>query len=124
MARGIIRALPMLLDGKKVAEVSDGSYDIESGDEPHIATEGYMGHSDGAVMVSATFNCVIPVKGMQVIVDSLILNKKYVTLGIPVNGKFHQVDGRITSGNYAWDFKSGSCKGTFKFSGGAPDLTG
>lgn len=124
MARSIIRALPLYLDGKKVAEVSDGSYDIESGDEPQIATDGFIGLSDGATTTSATFNCIIPVAGMAVTVDNMILNKKYVSLGIPVNGKFHQVDGRVTSGNYTWDHKNGRCMGAFKFMGGEPALTG
>lgn len=124
MARSIIRAFPLSLNGKKIAEVSDGSYDIESGDEPQITTEGYAGHSDGAVTTTATFNCVIPVIGMQVTIDDVILNKRYVTLGILANGKIQQVDGRITSGNYTWDHKSGKAMGAFKFFGGSPVLTG
>lgn len=124
MARAIIRALPLYLDGKKIAEVSDGSYDIESGDEMQIGSEGVLGISDGTITANASFNCIIPVKGMQIAIDQIILNKKYVQLGVPVNGKFHQCDGRLSGVNYSWDHKNGRCNGAFKFMGAGPELTG
>lgn len=124
MARNIIRAFPMYLNGKKIAEVSDGTYDIASGDEAHVATEGYFGHSDGATMTKCNPTCVIPVKGMQITVDDLILNKRYFEVGIPVNGKFHQITMRNVNAAYKWDFKSGSATGVFSFEGGAPELVG
>lgn len=124
MARNIIRAIPMFLNGKKIAEVSDGTYDIASGDEAHIASDGYYGHSDGATMTKVNANCIIPVKGMQQTVDAILLNKQYVSMGIPVNGKAHQIDMRLVNGNYKWDFKTGSCTGSFAFEGGAPELAG
>lgn len=124
MARAMIRAFPMYLNGKKIAEVSDGTYDIASGDEAHIATEGYMGHSDGAATTKVNPNCIIPVKGMQTTVDDLIINKRYFSIGIPANGKFHQIDMRCVSASYKWDFKSGSATGSFSFEGGAPELVG
>lgn len=124
MSRAIIRACPIYLDGKKIAEVTDGSYDVESGDEIQIASEGVLGLSDGTNTTSANFNCIVPVRGMGVAVDSMLANKKYVDFGIPINGKFHQVTGRITSSNYTWDHKNGRCMGAFKFLGSSPVLTG
>lgn len=124
MARAIIRALPMYFNGKKIAEVSDGTYDIASGDEAHVATEGYMGHSDGATMTKVNANTVIPVAGMTTTVEDALLNKRYVSIGIPVNGKFHQIDMRVVNANYKWDFKTGSCSGSFSFEGGAPEPIG
>lgn len=124
MARAIIRPLPLYFNGKKIAEVSDGSYDITSNDEAHIATEGYFGHSDGATTSKVNPNCVIPVRGMQTTVIDVLLNKRYVQMGIPVDGKFHQVDMRCVSANYKWDHKNGSMMGSFAFEGGEPDLAG
>lgn len=124
MSRSIIRPLPLYLDGKKIAEVSQGTYRIASGDEAQIATEGYLGHSDGATTTQVSPKCIIPVKGMQTTVDDVLINKRYVTMGIPVNGKFHQVDMRLVNAEYQWDFKTGACMGDFQFEGGAPELTG
>ncbi len=124
MARNIIRAFPLYLNGKKIAEVSDGTYEVMSGDESHVATEGYFGHSDGATLTKCNPNCIIPVKGMQVTVDDLILNKRYFEIGLPVNGKFQQTTMRMVSASYKWDFKSGSATGTFQMEGGPPELIG
>lgn len=124
MARAIIRALPVYFNGKKIAELSDGTYNIASGDEAHVATEGYMGHSDGATMSKVNCNCVIPVKGMQTTVEDALINKRYVSIGLPVNGKFHQIDMRCITADYKWDFKTGSCTGAFAFEGGGPEITG
>lgn len=124
MARGIIRATPVYLNGKKIAELSDGTYDIASGDEAHVATDGYIGHSDGATMSKISANCVVPVKGMQVTVDDILLNKRYVSVGVLVNAKFHMIDMRLVNSNYKWDFKTGSFNGAFSFEGGPPEVTG
>ncbi len=124
MARTLIRAAPIYLDGKKIAEVSSGSYDVASGDEAQIGSDGYLGHSDGATTTRFSFDCIIPVKGMAVKVDDLILNKRYFSLGLPVNGKFHQVDARMTGASYKWDHRNGTFMGTFSAEGGAPDILG
>ena len=124
MARGIIRAAPLYMNGKKIAEVSDGTYDISSNDESHITTDGYAGHSDGAATTKINANTIVPVKGMQTAVDDALVNKRYVSMSILMNGKIHQIDMRLVNGNYKWDFKSGSCAGSFSFEGGAPEITG
>jgi len=59
----IIRALPLYVDSRKIAEVSGGSYEHNSNDELQIATEGYMGHSDGADTCRVQANTITPVKG-------------------------------------------------------------
>lgn len=124
MSRALIRALPIFIDGKKIAECTGGTYSIASGDEMHIATDGYIGHSDGATTVKIDPECIIPVKGMQITVDAILLGKKYVQIGVPVNGKFHQVDCRLISASYKWDAKTGSATGSFNFEGGQPEITG
>ncbi len=124
MSRSLIRAAPLYLNGKKIAEVTSGTYDITSGDEAQIGTDGYLGHSDGATTTKFSFDAIIPVKGMAVRVDDLIINKRYFSLGLPVNGKFQQVDARMVSASYKWDHKTGAFTGTFSAEGGAPDLLG
>lgn len=120
MARAVIRAIPLYIDGKKVAEVSEGEYDLKSGDEAQIATDGYIGHSDGAMTVSIAPTCIVPVVGMGTAVEDALFAKKYVTAGLLVNGKFHQVDCRVVGVGYSWDWKSGKCTGKFSLEGGVP----
>lgn len=124
MARAIIRALPLYIDGLKVAEVSNGTYDIATGDEIQIATDGVMGLSDGAATTNMSFNTIVPVIGMKAKVDDMLINKKYIDIGIPVNGAFHTCTGRLVTGSYSWDHKNGTCTGAFTFNGGPPTKTG
>lgn len=124
MARAIIRPLPLYIDGKKFAEVTSGTYRIASGDEAQIATEGYIGHSDGATTTQVTPKIIIPVRGVGITVDDMLLNKRYVTVGIPYNGKIHQIDMRIVNSEASWDFKTGAVTGDLQFEGGAPEVTG
>lgn len=120
MARATIRAFPMYFNGQKIAELSSGTYDIAGNDEAQIATEGYMGHSDGATMTKFNPTCIIPISGMQSKLEDALINKQYVQIGIPANGKFHQVDARIVAAAYKWDFKNGAATGDFTIEGGNP----
>jgi len=123
VAKGkIIRALPLYVNSRKIAEVSGGSYEHNSNDEMQIATEGYMGHSDGADTCRVQANTITPVKGHELELKRIILNKEYCTVGIPVDGGYEQFDGRMTSRSYNWDTKNGSCTGQFTFEGGKPDV--
>ena len=79
MARALIRPFPLYANGLKVAEVSGGTYEIASGDEMQIATDGYLGHSDGATTTKVSPSCIIPVKGMKVTVDSILLGPASVS---------------------------------------------
>ena len=122
MARQIFRAFPLYVNGKKIAEVSSGTYDVNPNDEAQVGTEGYMGHADGATITRIQATCMIPVVGMQVQFDAIIKARQYVQVGVPINGKFQQVDMRITQANYKWNFKNGQAEGDFTLEGGEPDL--
>lgn len=124
MALPIIRPFPVYYKNKKVAEIASGSYDIAPGDEAQIGTDGYLGHSDGAVLTKIDAEVIVPVKGLGVTILADMLAKKYVSVGIFADGKSHQMDMRITHAGYSWDSKSGKATGKFTFEGGAPDLTG
>lgn len=123
MAQAIIRALPLYYQGKKFAEVSSGTYDINSGDEAQFGTEGYMGHSDGATVSKIDADVVVPVPGITETVLADMLAKKYVQMGIFADGAFNQHTMRITHASYTWDSKTGAAKGKFTFEGGPPDQT-
>ncbi len=124
MAHAIIRAFPLYYKGKKVAEIASGTYDVEPGDEPQYGSEGLLGYSDGTTISTIDTDCIIPVKGMGVTIVSDMLAKKYVSVGIFVDGKSHQMDMRITHASFTWDSKSGKAMGKFKFGGGSPDVVG
>jgi hypothetical protein len=124
MARALIRPAPLYVNGKKFAEIASGTYELNSNDESQVATDGYMGHADGSMTSKVSASAIVPVKGMQVTVDTFLVNKTYVTVGIFQNGKFHQVDMRVVSNSYKWDFKNGQNQCDISFEGGQPEITG
>jgi hypothetical protein len=122
--QAIIRPFPLYYKNKKVAEIASGSYDIAPGDEMQVGAEGVLGYSDGCTVTKIEADCIVPVKGLSVTIMSDMLAKKYVSVGIVVDGKSHQMDMRITHANYTWDSKSGKAMGKFSLEGGTPDVTG
>jgi hypothetical protein len=118
------RAAPMYFKGKKIAEVESGEYTISSGDEAQHGTEGVMGYSKGQTTTKMVCNVVVPVAGLSTTLESALLNKETVTMGIAVGGKLHQIDMNPMECNYKSDGKAGTLKGTFNYEGGAPDVSG
>jgi hypothetical protein len=120
MAAKTIRSASILVNSRKVAECESNNYDVASGDEAQVGTDGYLGHSDGATMSKLTLNAIIPVAGMEIRVKTLIDTKAYCTVSVIVDGDAEQVVGRFVSRSYASDSKAGSLKGVFNFEGGEP----
>lgn len=121
MSRSRFRAVPLYINGKKVAEVTKGKLSLASGDEMQIGTDGYLGHSDGAMTSKLNPTCIIPVGGMTTTaLRDALFNKKYLTAGLPVDGKFMQVDMRVVSGDFDWDWKTGTITGDYSLEGGEP----
>lgn len=120
----IIRPLSVYVDGDKQGEVQSGDYKINSNDEAQITDGGYSGHSDGAIMVTMDIKTLVGVttSGYKKVVDAM-LNKRYVTIAIPVEGKAHQFVGRIKETAVNWDHKNGTTMGNVTFEGGAPRVT-
>jgi len=111
------------VESRKIAEIESGTYEHMSGDEAQTGSDGYLGHSDGTEMVKLQFSTVTPAKGHAKDLRIIIMQKKDVQVGIQVDGKFEQFEGRLTSRTYNFDSKTGSCKGQFTFEGGKPEAT-
>lgn len=110
----------MYLNDKKVAECRDNKNELKTNDEAQFAIDGYMGHSDGAGMTNITFTVIVPVKGTQIDLDAIIAGRQYVRIGMPINGKFQKVEGRIVNRTYTGSVKNGQAEGDFAFEGGEP----
>lgn len=121
MALVRFRHASIYLRGVKVAEAYESEEDISSGDEPQFGDEGFVGMSDGATTTTFNFTAIVPVKGMTIAVEDILLQKQDVDLALGlVNGRIHQVTVRCTNANYKSDAKAGTLVGSFKFMGGVP----
>ena len=120
----VIRCPIILAANKKIAELQDFSYQLNSNDEAQVTVEGYLGHSDGQLLTGITAGCIVPVKGLSVDLIGAMLGKKTIPVGVPIEGKYHAIDMRITKADYKGDAKSGKLTGTFDLEGGVPKVTG
>jgi hypothetical protein len=123
MANARIRYSPLYFGGQKFAELHTSGTAINSGDEAQYGAEGYLGHSDGAIMTKISGTAIVPVVGTNVDVLSLLKNKSYVGVGQFIGGKWVEVSMRCLSANYDTDRKTGKMEGKFEFEGGEPDVS-
>lgn len=115
-----IRCPNLYRNNKKIAELQTVKYRLDSNDEAQVTTEGYLDHSDGQMLTSIDAECIVPVAGVSVDLVKDMLDKKSVDMGIPVDGKYHQMKMRVEKAEYSGDAKSGKLTGSFTFGGGAP----
>jgi hypothetical protein len=122
MADNIFRAPPIYLKGKKVAEITDTSFEIMTNNANQYGTDGVLGQSRGIIESKLDFGTVVPIAGMEIDIDTIIANQETVGIGVVVNGKNQIVTGTISGVTYSGDSKTGECKGKYQFIGGAPQL--
>lgn len=123
MAPPPIRCPSMQLNSKKVAELQTFKYKLSSNDEAQVTTEGYLNHSDGQILTGISCGCIVPVRGVSVDIIGAMLAKRTVTIAVPIEGKMHLIDMRVTGAEYDGDAKGGKLMGNFDFEGGKPDLS-
>ena len=127
MSREIIRAIPLYVQGKKFAEVTQGSYEIDSGAESMDgAVEGYLGHATGWLHIKVAPKVIVPIRGVSIPIVGYIVSGAVISVGLVIDGIafMHQAECIVKTLGFQWDFKSGACNGDVLFEGGAPVLTG
>jgi len=122
MAQSIIRPAPIYYNGKKVAEVREGTFEVDSNDVREITSEGYIGHTDGATTSSVQMTLVVPVEGISITALPDMLAKKYVKIGILTDGHMSLMEGRIVKMSYTWNHEKGEMRCSGSFEAGEPAL--
>src|SRR6267142_5422969 len=123
MADAIIRPAPLYYNGLKVAEIREGSYEIDGNDQREITSEGYIGHTDGATTTTVQATLVVPVAVTEARMMPDMLLKKQVVIGIFTDGAYHSISGRFIKMSYTWNWEKGENRLTGHFEGGEPKLT-
>ena len=123
MANPEVRAFPVYFNGKKIAEAYENDYKITTGRTRMMGAEGYYAHSKGATVTSLSINVVVPVKGVTFAMVEKALAQEDVVIGLPVNGKVHQVVMAITENGMKSNVERGTVEGTLTLEGGVPDVT-
>lgn len=121
MAQSVIRALPIYLNGLKVAEAASSTENRDVNAANQYGIDGVVGQSIGSDEISGLdFDLIIPVLGTNISIDDLI--GVPVSMGIFRNARMMISQGVIKSSSYTSDSKSGEAKGKFTFIGGAPQF--
>lgn|SRR5690554_5572351 len=119
-----IRHFSIYRSGRKVAQASGNSYDVNSNDEAQFADEGYIGHSDGATTTRLSTDMIVPVRrsAMNQLLEDM-LAKKYIDIGLGVlGGSVHKVKMRCITCNLTGQAQNGTLTGRFEFEGGVPEI--
>jgi hypothetical protein len=125
MAQPRFRHASMFVNGTKVAECFKSKQTLASGDERQFGDAGVVGATDGAVTLDVDFDTVVPVAGMSVNPEQMMLNHQYVDIQAGyVDGEIWECTMRFTTAEYDSDAQKGSLTGTFKLiSAGIPTIT-
>ena len=118
----IIRPFYVYYKTRKIAEIVEGTYDIDTGDEPVVCIEGYVGDTDGPTLTRIDATVIVPQKGVRFSVLADALTKFYVDVGILGDGKSHQIRMRVRKLSYVWESRTGRAIGKFTLGGGGPDI--
>lgn len=114
-----VRKAPLYINKKKVGTLEDCTFEIMSNDEQIVATEGWEGATDGSLTCKAEANTFSPIGGADgAVFVNTMLNKQYVTVDVPWEGKIFSFTGRFNTANMASNMKSGKTTGKFTVEGG------
>lgn len=123
MAQVRVRHASMYVGGKKIGEMFNNKYSMNSGDEPQYGDDGFEGMSDGAITTNVTCTTITPVTGMSVNLVNALLQKADVDVAIgTLDNHIHQVTMRCTKAEFTSDAKAGTLNGDFEFMGGVPKV--
>jgi hypothetical protein len=120
MANKTFRSASIYVKSKKIAEITSSTYEVMSGDEQQIGTEGVLGFSDGVATSKLDFDTVCPVTGHELALKTILKGKQTVTAAVLVDGGLETFDCRIMTRSYTSDAKTGECKGKFSLIGNDP----
>lgn len=120
----LIRPANVFFKGKKVADVQEGDFEIASGDQAEVGSEGYIGHTDGATMSKLNATMIVPFGGLSINTLTTMLNKQYVRIALAEDGKIFDIVMRTISIRYTWNHKAGENRCQASWEGGEPEVTG
>lgn len=123
MANIKFRVAPLYVGSKKVAEMQNATFDIDSGDEQEHGVDAVLGFTEGIITGKVSCETCVPVGGQSVPWKTLILNKTDVNVGLDIDGGLLQATGRVTSLSYKTDSKTGKTTSTPNIVIGTPTDT-
>lgn len=116
-----VRSAEIHVQGVKIGECTQGSYEINSGVGSVMTSDG-MAFTVGQVVCNANITTIIPRVGMETDLYEVLISQLTVQLTLYFNGGIHTFEGKFTTAGANWDVAAGSCTGTFSFVGATPAI--
>jgi hypothetical protein len=119
----VFRAQSIYWNGKKVAEVSGSTFDLNANSANQYGTEGVLGQSRGAQETKLSMDTVVPTQGHEIGFLLGLVNEETVTVSVLVDAHLCNVEGTLVSLSYTGKSKEGESTCKVEFIGGAATLT-
>lgn len=119
----VVRVFSLYYNKAKIANAFSNELTDDPARTKFFDSEGYAGHSHGAVTGTLKIDYIIPVDGqgmLTMVEDCLAQND--VEIGIAVGGNFRSAVMAITKNNMKSDVEKGMATGGLEFEGGAPSV--
>ncbi len=124
MANVRIRPFSIYFNGKKLGQMHQAKFTLQSGDEPQFGDGGLLGYSDGASQTMLTCTAIQPATTqMDVDLPNLLIGKQDIDVAIPIGPNIYTATFRTIKAEYDTDQKTGRLEGNFEFGGGETKRT-
>ena len=124
MANVRVRPFSLFFNGKKLGQMHQAKFTLQSGDEPQFGDGGFVGMSDGAATSTVSATTIVPAtKALDFDLVGALQNKQDVDVAVPIGPNIFMVTVRTTKAEFDTDQKTGTLSGNFEFMGGESKRT-
>jgi hypothetical protein len=114
------RAAPLYIKNKKVAEITEVTMTLTRGGEQQIGFEEVLGASVGVKTVEFSFKTVVPVVGMQIDLEGLLLGDEEFSIGFLAGGRTYKAPCLLDTATTSSTSKTGTTTGDYKAMNSGP----
>lgn len=114
------RAAPLYVKNKKVAEITEVTMTLTRGGEQQTGFEEVLGASVGIKTVEFSFKTVVPVTGMSVDLEGLLLDDEEFSIGCLIGGKTYKAPVLLDTAATSSTSKTGVVTGDYKAMNSGP----
>ncbi len=115
----IIKSISVYIDDDKIADITSGTYKLNSNRDAQHTDGGYTGHTSGSLLATMDIKTIVGVSTQSFgRLHQKVLDGGYLKVVIPVEGSLVSYVGVIKDMSLDWDHSKGSAGGGATFEGG------
>lgn len=122
MAFATMVAAGVYQGSRKLADVTQSSFSLVSGDEGQYGSDELLGYSRGIPSASLEITELVFARGMQSTLIDALTEKSTVTIKFLAGGKIYTSDMKVQSADFNSDSKPGTLTCRFRLEGAYPKI--